>query len=353
MIVSTRQQGFKGPIYAFVEKPSHRRPIILAGATAAYTPRHVLAAALAAKASDRIAPRVAGLRHLGAHLHVSELRIQPDSELAGKTLKEANIRANTGATVLGQWGRKDFIALPGADEVLEAGAMLLAVGSEEAVEKLGKLAVPISREGAFVVCGYGEVGFKVAQMLRDVGEEVTVVERRELEGVDVVGDALDPAVLNRASVAEAKAVILALDAGPTLFAASVIRDLAPEVPIIARVNRADNVARVRQAGADFSMSISQVAAQIIAQQLLGEQSISLESNVKLTQVTAAGIAGKTPHDSGVADQTGCAIVAVERGDEVIVALGHGFVIDKDDTVYICGSISAVAAYFKVFPQPRD
>ncbi len=64
LILRARQVGFRGEIYAFVEEPAHRKPIELAGATAAYTPRHIIAAALAAHASDRISPRLPGLEEL-------------------------------------------------------------------------------------------------------------------------------------------------------------------------------------------------------------------------------------------------------------------------------------------------
>src|SRR4029077_16338805 len=60
IILRARQMGFRGEIFAFVEEPAHRRPIELAGATSAYTPRHIIAAALAAHASDRISPRLQG-----------------------------------------------------------------------------------------------------------------------------------------------------------------------------------------------------------------------------------------------------------------------------------------------------
>ena len=43
-ILTARQLGFKGEILALVEDPYHREPIILAGASGAYTPRHVLGA---------------------------------------------------------------------------------------------------------------------------------------------------------------------------------------------------------------------------------------------------------------------------------------------------------------------
>jgi Trk K+ transport system NAD-binding subunit len=43
-IIAARQLGFSGEILALVEDPYHRQPIILAGASGAYTPRHVLGA---------------------------------------------------------------------------------------------------------------------------------------------------------------------------------------------------------------------------------------------------------------------------------------------------------------------
>ena len=64
--LSARQLGFRGTILALVEDPFHRRPMMLAGATAVFTPRHILGAALAARASIRINPRVGGSSSSGA-----------------------------------------------------------------------------------------------------------------------------------------------------------------------------------------------------------------------------------------------------------------------------------------------
>src|SRR5687768_13014599 len=52
LVLRARQMGFTRDIFAFVEEPTHRKAMELAGATAAYTPRHIIAAALAAHASD-------------------------------------------------------------------------------------------------------------------------------------------------------------------------------------------------------------------------------------------------------------------------------------------------------------
>ena len=82
-ILAARQLGYSGEILALVEDPYHRQPMILAGATGAYTPRHVLGAALAARASQKVSPTVSGIAHLGNKLQVAEVRITRDSALAG------------------------------------------------------------------------------------------------------------------------------------------------------------------------------------------------------------------------------------------------------------------------------
>ena len=45
LILGARQMGYEREIVAFAEEPTHRKPLTLAGASAVYTPRHVLAAA--------------------------------------------------------------------------------------------------------------------------------------------------------------------------------------------------------------------------------------------------------------------------------------------------------------------
>lgn len=191
LILSARQLGFQGPILALVEEPYHRRPMELAGATATFTPRHILGAALAARVSSRIDPGAAPFD---------------------------------------------------------------------------------GRQGHFVVGGGGEVGRKVVELLRIVGEEVRLIDRNPGPEVDLVGNVLDLRVLEDADVRHARAVILALDTDSvTLFATVILKDLVPEVPVIARVNRSENVERIHRAGASFALSISQVSGQMLAKRLLGGQ----------------------------------------------------------------------------------
>ncbi len=353
VVLSARHLGFRGPILALVEEPFHRRPMMLAGATAVYTPRHILGAALAARASARISP-LGGVKQLGRHLEVAEIRVQPGSPLAGHTLNETAIATRTGATVIGQWVGGELEVPSGSGLRLEPGGILVIVGSHDSINRLWDLAggaVTLRNEGPFVIGGGGEVGRKVAELLRAVGEEVRLLDRRDGAEVDQVGDVLDARVLEEAGVKTAQAVILALDTdAATLFATVILKDLAPEVPVIARVNQAENVDRIHRAGADFALSISQVSGQILAQKLLGQEAVSVDLQLKVLKVAAARLAGRHPAELGVRERTGTSIVAVERGGEGLVEFGPDFRFHPEDAVYVCGSSRAVRRFQEVFER---
>jgi len=352
-VLAARQAGFEGEVIALADEPVHRRPMVLAGADSVYTPKHVQAAALVSLATERVAQRVAGLRQLRGKLRMAELRIDPGSELAGSTLRKADLRGRSGASVIGRWRGGEFLEHPDADEELRARTILVVVGSEQAVARAGEIAKPLQRDGPILVVGHGEVGAKVAQILRDTGKSVRVLDRVAGEHVDVVGDALDASVLKGAGAAEASAVVLAAgNDSTTLFATTVMRDAAPDVPIIARVQRSENVQRIHRAGADFGLSLAEVAGEILAHKLLGEEWLSLAQRVKLVRVGAEGVVGESPLSGRIGQRTGCLVVAIERDDEVIVDLTQDIVLRSGDQLCLCAKEDAIERYYSEFPGSR-
>ncbi|MEP7013059.1 MAG: NAD-binding protein [Acidobacteriota bacterium] len=348
VILAARQSGYTGPVLAIVEEPFHRRPIMLAGATATFTPRHILGAALAARASARIDPRVAGLHELGRQLEVVEMQIGAESPLVGQTLETAEVRTQTGVTVLGQWIDGKLVAPPPPNMQLVAQGILVVIGPAPGLDRLTALArgpVALRRKGPFLIAGYGEVGRKVAELLRDAGEEVHVVDREPGSGVDEVGSLLDPKLLDRLDVKNAQAVVLALSSdSATLFATVILKDLAPEVPVIARVNEAENVERIRRAGAYFSLSISQVSGQMLARKLLGQEAVALDPRLEILKVPADGLGGLRPGDLSIRERTGCTVVAVERGEDVLVEFDAAFRFAPSDGVYVFGTTQDVRRF---------
>ena len=148
-----------------------------------------------------------------------------------------------------------------------------------------------------------------------------------------------------------QAVILALSAdSTTLFATVIIKDLAPDLPVIARVNGAENVERIYAAGADFALSISQVSGQLLAWRLLGKESVAIDPELRVIKVSTRGLEKFHPKQFELRYKTGCTIVAVERGDELIVEFDADFKFAPSDAVYICGSAEAAQKFYQLFPQ---
>lgn len=327
MVLRARQMGFTGDIYAFVEDPSHRKPMELAGATAVYTPRHIVAAALAAHASDRLSPRLPGLESIDG-LQRREVRVPAGSPLIGKRVDEAGLPA----IVVGVWRRSQLVSRC-ADIGIEPGAILELVGTPDALDLSATLlgARLLHADGPFLVAGFGEVGRKVHELLCDVGEEVRVIERRPGPNVDVAGDVLDSSVLEQARFAEARALILALDSDDsTLFATVIARDIATDVPIIARVNHARNLDNIHRAGADYALSIADVSGQMLSARLLGRRARVREEHRRVIRIDGATVAGRRP-----SELDGRTVLAIERGQTLLRDIDPTLRFEEGDGVWVC------------------
>ncbi|WP_263771859.1 potassium channel family protein [Propionivibrio soli] len=349
-----REHGFTGPVYALADEPLYRAPMVQIGATEVFTPAHVLGGALASRASARISLPVEGLHLLGAKIGMAEFRIRAGSVLAGQRLGDLHLRQQHGVSVIGQWHGGRFATAEGFDTMLEPGAILVVVGAPANLEKIERMAMPIRRTGPIVVAGFGTVGAKVVQMLNDAEEPCTVIDRLPAPGVHIVGNVLELATLEKAKVREASAVILALaQDSEAVFATAVVRDYAPEIPLIVRVNRAHNTERLYRAGADFAISQGQVAGQILAYHLLDEQAVPVENRIKFSRMNPGQITGWHPWRHEVLERTGAKIIAVERNGDVLVEFEKDFEVAGDDTLFVCGTADNLERFqreFQASPQ---
>ena len=350
LALSSREQGFTGPIVAMISNPSRRASVQLVGATIAFSPNHILAAALAARASARINPRISGVQPLDQLLDVAELRVHDASPLAHISLAETRLGAETGVNVVGRWMDDELHSPPAADEKLSPGTILVVAGSPDSIRRLSEIARPIAHEGPLVVLGFGDVGQKLTQLLTDAGEEVCVVYSDDIPGVDIVGDVFDESLLERIPLAAARAIILALESdNATLLLAKMVRRFAADVPIIASARALENVERIQAAGADFALSISQVAGQLLSHHVLGE-TVSLQPRIKLAKVPPGGLAGRHPLAAGIRERTGCSVVAVERQGRIVIDFPSDFELSGDDALYLCGTGNAFNRFRAEFPE---
>jgi Trk K+ transport system NAD-binding subunit len=339
MILRSRQMGFTGHIYALVENPAHRRPMELAGATAAYTPRHIVAAALAARASDQISSTVTGIQHIEG-FSAAEFRIREAGPLAGKSIAESGLEEQR-ITVVGHWVNGDLSTHCHPHTLLQPRSIIVVIGPTEHIarsEILREGARRFQRRGPFHILGFGEVGQKVKELLTDAGEEAFVIDRTPHPGVDLVGNVLDPSVLERADFSRASGAILALDTDDaTLFSTVILRDLAAEIPIIARVNHAGNVENIYRAGADFALSISEVSGRMLSHRILGTRA-GTEAHLSIRSFPVPGLTG-LPIAAWPA-VSGASAVALRR-DQIILPISDATPFMSGDQLFFCGSDEAL------------
>ncbi|HVT57564.1 MAG TPA: TrkA C-terminal domain-containing protein [Thermoanaerobaculia bacterium] len=75
--------------------------------------------------------------------------------------------------------------------------------------------------------------------------------------------------------------------------------------------------------------------------------------LKVLKVTPAALGGRHPADLHIRQRTGCSVVAVERGEEVLVEFGPDFRFQSDDTVYVCGSSQAIRRFAELYRHPAE
>jgi Trk K+ transport system NAD-binding subunit len=353
LTLAARQDGYEGEILVIAEQAHHRKPLMLAGASRVFAPRQMLAAALVARASERISPRIVGAQALGRKLVVSEVKVGAECPVVGQTLKSADVGRHAGVTVIGRWRNGELTTPVDADDVLDPDVILIVAGSHESIARFREACAEEAgvRSRTFVVAGCGEIGRAAAMILRGAGEHVITVDKRPGDWVDIVGEISNPDVLDASGLRDARAVLLALgNDSTTLFAALAVRDHAPDVPILAAVSAVDTMERIRRAGADYALSLSQVSSQLVASRLLGHESILIHPSLEVRKVASDRLAGRHPAELAIRERTNAFIVAIERGDEVIVALDPAFTFAEGDVVYVCGNESAIDAFTRTFPE---
>ena len=335
-----------------VEDPARERYHHLAGADEVLSPRSLLGESLASKVTTAVRTDLDEAVAVG-DLRIAEVSVHHGSGLAGSTLAGSRIGERTGVDVIGAWFNGSFEAAPPPDATLSAGTVLLVSGTEPQVAELVDLTNSAARRfgaGKTVVVGYGQVGKTVASTLEAADLPVTVVDREGSEAIDVVGDATEPETLREAGIADARTVVLALPDDTTAqFATLVARDLAPNVELLARVEDPESVRKMHRAGADYVLSLSTVTGRMSASAVLPDRDVlSLDTHVEVVRSEAPTLAGRTVGEAAVRETTGCTVIAIERGDDLVTDVGPETRIDRGDDLVLAGTDEGVRMFEREF-----
>ncbi len=349
IVLAARETAEDIPVISVVEEPDRRSYHRLAGADHALSPRPLLGESLASKVTTSVTAGLGDVVEIGDDFEVAELPVRRDSRLVGTTLAESGIRERSGVNVVGAWFGGEFVSPPAPDATITDGTVLLVTGRDDQLEALRRLTLSEVRRfgpGETIVVGHGEVGRTVTTALDEADLPYTVVDRRDVDGVDVVGDATQPETLRTAGIEAARSAVLAMpDDTTTEFAALVIRDESPETEIIARVEESESVQKMYRAGADYVLSLATVSGRMIASTILEDEDVlSLDKQVEVVRTTAPELVGRTLGDAEVRSRTGCTVVGVERDGTVVTDVGPGFRVEAGDELVVAGTDDGVRRF---------
>ncbi|PSP79499.1 potassium transporter [Halobacteriales archaeon QS_1_68_20] len=356
VVLSAREVNPDVQIVTLVEDAELETYHRIAGADDVLSPRRLLGESLARQVPTAVAAVGREGVDVGDDIELVELTVERGSDLWGQSVAAAGLRERFGVDVIGAWTNGTFETAVDPERELGEDTRLLVAGEPARIDAFRDAATAPVEPFAprrVVIAGYGDAGTVTASMFDDTSTEVTVLDVEDKQGVDVVGDACDPAALREAGIADAATVIVTVgDDTTAVFTTLVARDLDPDLTILARANEEGSVPKLYRAGADYVQSLATTSGRMLATTVFeDEEVLAFDTRIEVVKLAAAGLAGQTLAGADVRERTGCTVLAVERGEQTITALdAESFVFEHGDEVVVAGTDEDVRAFEAAFVE---
>ncbi len=329
----------------------------VAGADEVLSPRQLLGEQLAAELPTTVTTTVSEGVSIGEAFELVEFAVEESSELAGNTFGEVSLREQFGVNVLGAWLDGTFQTPVSPNTELDPGTRLLAAGDPDRLaelrEAMASTVRPLSPQRV-IVAGYGDSGQAAEDVLSETSSRVTVVDRKEADAVDVVGDARDPDVLADAGLADASALVLMIgDDTAAILSTLIARERNPDVRIVVRANEEENIEKLYRAGADYVQSLATTSGRMLASTVFEDEDIlTYSEQISVVRLPAARLAGRTIVDAAIRSRTGCTVVAIVRDGDTITDFDPArFEFRADDDVIVAGTDESTTTFESEFGTP--
>lgn len=217
-------------------------------------------------------------------------------------------------------------------------------------------------ENHYIVCGYGRIGHRIAEVLQDAGIPLVVVENRG-SSIDrvrddrilyVEGDAQEERVLKEAGIERARGLICALSKDQdNVFVTLIARELNEDIFILVRTNERHNTRKIYRAGADKVISPYEIGADRMANVILrphvdqfidrltgGEQDHVFDE-VKVFK--GADLAGKTLAEANIRQKYFVVIIAIipDGNGQILFNPGSHDIINNGDSLIVLGDVERI------------
>lgn len=270
--------------------------------------------------------------------------------LVGKELKDVNLREEYGVNVVGMWERGHF-ELPEPDAMLNNHTVLLMAGMDANFKKYDKAFSGFTHNNApVIIIGAGRVGRETAKTLSEMNIPYRVIESddRKVAMVQnsIHGDASDKAVLDRAGINKAPAVVITSHNDESnIYLTIYCRKLRPDIQVITRAFLHRNVEPLHRAGADFVMSQDHMGANTIFNLLNRAEILMVTEGLDVfSQKTPKSLVGVKLSDCKIREKTGCSIVAIKGDAGTVITPSPEHQFSEEGEIILIGDEAAEKAF---------
>ncbi|NGP88642.1 potassium channel family protein [Fodinibius halophilus] len=218
-------------------------------------------------------------------------------------------------------------------------------------------------EQHYIVAGYGRIGHRIAEVLKEADIPIVVIENRKssIERIKddqllyVEGDAQDESVLREAGIKRAKGLICSLSRDQdNVFVTLIGRELNPDIFILVRTNEHQNTKKVLRAGANKVISPYEIGADRMANVILrphvdqfmdrlrkDPDQDHIFDEVKIFE--GSNLAGKTLAEAQIRQKYFVVIIAIipEDKDTIQFNPGSNDQINVGDSLIVLGDVDRI------------
>ncbi|MTI87466.1 MAG: potassium channel protein [Balneolaceae bacterium] len=220
-------------------------------------------------------------------------------------------------------------------------------------------------EDHYIICGYGRIGHRIAEVLQDAQLPLVIVENRKssIERIKndnllyVEGDAEEEQSLIDAGIERAKALICTLSSDQdNVFTTLLARELNRDIFILVRTNQSKNRLKILRAGADKVISPYDIGADRMADvilrpnvdQFIQKMNRGDKQDHSFDEVFIAGgssLSGKTLAEINVRSKYAVLIIAiVPKGERIIFNPESDQVINEGDSLILLGDVAKIQQF---------
>jgi voltage-gated potassium channel len=224
-----------------------------------------------------------------------------------------------------------------------------------------------------IVCGYGRVGRRAGEELREANVPYVVLDFSE-EALDnaredgvlyVDGSGSEDDDLVKAGIDHARGILVASDDdGDNLYITLSVKARRPEVIVIARGSSEEAERKLKLAGADRVVTPYTTAGRVMAQLMIKPQVSSFVNAMTSSEApdlsfeeievtSSSGAAGRTIGSLSISSATGANIVAVRKqGGALELRPTKDTLLEESDVIVGLGSPAEIKKLEEMF-EPRD